>query len=405
MSAPAAEATLVALRHNRDFAVFWSCQTLSAVGDAMSLVALPLLVLHATGSVAQMGLLTASGTLGYVVAGMFAGVVVDRVDRRRLMIGCDLARALLFALVPLAWLAGPQIWLLYAVMPLGAVLGMTFQVSYVTVIPHLVGTMQITAANGVLQSGFATAGIGGTAFGGVLCAAFGPPVAVATDAATFAVSAAGIAAVRFSRPETARSSASPRSEFLAGVRFLSRNPVLRSLTVLLTVELLFTLGITDAVIFHIKHDIGSSDAAVGLVLAVAGIGSALAGSTVAFARRRLRFAVCWIGATAISGLAVAGIGVSQGIYAVAALDGVYLSALTFAGTCSMSLRQQITPDHLLGRVTSAFWTIHYATSPIGAAVLTAAIQRYSTASVLLVAGVTCAAVALCGAFTPIANQQ
>ena len=132
---------------------------------------------------------------------------------------------------------------------------------------------------------------------------------------------------------------------------------------------------------------------------------ASAGATVAFARRRLRFATCWVGATAMGGFAVIGIGYSQSVYVVAALDVVYLFTLTFAGTCSASLRQQLTPDHLLGRVTSAFWTIHYAASPLGAALLTAAIQHYSTAPVLLFAGSVCAVVALCGLLTPIRHQE
>ncbi|HEY3631179.1 MAG TPA: MFS transporter [Jatrophihabitantaceae bacterium] len=395
----------VALRRNRNFAIFWSCQSLSAAGDAMSLVALPLLVLHATGSVAQMGLLTGSSTLGYVVAGTFAGMVVDRVDRRRLMIACDSARAVLFALIPLAWLAAPQVWLLYLIVPVGAVLGMTFQVSYVTAIPRLVDPSQITAANGALQSGFASAGVGGMALGGILCSALDPPAAVAIDAATFAVSAAGIVAVRFTRSESADAPLRSWSGFLAGARFLRENPVLRSLTILLTIQLLFVLGITDAVIFHLKHDLGGSDSSVGLVLATAGLGSAIAGFTVAIARRRLGFATCWIGATAAGGLAMIGIGYAHNVVAVAAFYAVYLFAITFAGTTSMSLRQQITPDHLLGRVTSAFWTIHYAASPLGAALLTAAIQRHSTGSVLLVSGIVCVVVALAGYLTPIARQE
>src|SRR5947207_8419474 len=101
-----------------DFTVFWVGQTLSELGGAFAVVALPLLVLHATGSVAQMGLLTAVGGVGAIGTGLFAGVLVDRVDRRRLMIICDLARLVLFGLIPVWWLAGPQVWLLYVVIAL-----------------------------------------------------------------------------------------------------------------------------------------------------------------------------------------------------------------------------------------------------------------------------------------------
>uniref|UniRef100_UPI00374DFE89 MFS transporter n=1 Tax=Clavibacter michiganensis TaxID=28447 RepID=UPI00374DFE89 len=106
------------LWRQRDFGTFWAAQTLSFLGDAFALIALPLLVLQATGSVARMGLLTAVGGAASVFAAVFAGAVVDRVDRRKLLIVCDLVRMVLYGLVPLVWLFGPQIWLLYVVLPL-----------------------------------------------------------------------------------------------------------------------------------------------------------------------------------------------------------------------------------------------------------------------------------------------
>ena len=87
--------------------------------------------------------------------------------------------------------------------------------------------------------------------------------------------------------------------------------------------------------------------------------------------------------------------------AVTALTAVYLCCLSVGGICSMSLRQEITPDHLLGRVTSAFWSTHYSLGPAGAAVLTWAAGRYGVRRSRLVAGAGCLLVAVGGLFTPI----
>src|SRR5690242_7882314 len=104
------------LTRNRAFNIFWAGQTLSSLGDAVAIIALPLLILQATGSVVQMGLVTGMGGVGQLVAGLFSGVLVDRADRRRLMIVCDVARMLLLASIPAVWaLAGPQLWLIYVV--------------------------------------------------------------------------------------------------------------------------------------------------------------------------------------------------------------------------------------------------------------------------------------------------
>ena len=118
------------LTRNRNFNVFWAGQTLSFVGDAFSIVAIPLLILEVTGSLLQMGVVTALYGAGSLVAGIAAGPIVDRVDRRKLMIRCDIARAVIYALVPIGWwLAGPQLWLVYAVAFIGSALAMVFGVA------------------------------------------------------------------------------------------------------------------------------------------------------------------------------------------------------------------------------------------------------------------------------------
>ncbi|MEU8272286.1 MFS transporter, partial [Sphaerisporangium sp. NPDC049002] len=162
------------LWRNRDFVVFMSAQTLSSVGDSISYVALPLLVLHVTGSVVQMGVVTALAGAASTVTGIFAGVVTDRVDRRALLLVCDVARCLLYAVIPLAWWISPQTWVLYVVVPLAGVFSMLFQVAYVAVVPRLVAPGQITKANGHLYGTYAVASDGGPMLAGDLSGLWGP---------------------------------------------------------------------------------------------------------------------------------------------------------------------------------------------------------------------------------------
>lgn len=204
----------------------------------MSLLALPLLVLDATGSIVQMGLVTVVSGATAIGTGVFAGYVVDRVDRRRLMIVCDLARAVLLGSVPLVWwAAGPQIWLLYVLTALAAVLKTLFDVSYVTAIPNLVRTQDLTAANGRLMGTFALGTLLGPVVAGFLTAGVGADWALALDGATFLVSAASLGWVRFTaRPagEAADKAVSKagnesgagvlREMFVVGFRFLWGHP-------------------------------------------------------------------------------------------------------------------------------------------------------------------------------------
>ncbi|WP_416978335.1 MFS transporter [Streptomyces sp. T028] len=392
------------LWRQRDFGIFWAAQTLSFLGDSFALVALPLLVLRATGSLARMGLLTAVGGAASVVAAVFAGAVVDRVDRRRLLIVCDLVRMVLYGLIPLVWLFGPRIWLLYTVLPVCEAVGMLFAVGYVTVVRGLVGTAQLTEANGRLNATAATAGVLGPLCAGLLAGWAGPAAAVGVDAASFGVSAACLAVVRIRRrpaDEVPAERAGLWRDLRTGVTFLYGHPVLRTLTALLFVFSFLTLGLNDLVIYHLKHDLGHADGTVGTVMAAGALGTIAGSLLVARVRRRLGFGRTWTAAVAVSGLAVAGLGWAREVPVVGGLTAVFLACTAVAGTCSMSLRQEVTPEPLLGRVTSAFWTIQYAAAPVGAAVLTWAAERRGTAPVALVAGAVCVLVAGAALLTPI----
>ncbi|MBG0831109.1 MFS transporter [Planomonospora sp. ID67723] len=399
------------LWRDRDFGIFWAAQTLSVAGDSFAYIAVPLLVLHATGSVAQMGLLTGVAGAASICAGIFAGVLVDRLDRRTLLICCDLARMVLYGLVPLVWAFGPQVWLLYVVLPLGEAVGMVFQVTYVTAVRTLAGEDRVTEANGRLYATAAAAGVLGPSLAGVVSGQFGPTAALGVNAASFGLSAIGVFLIRLGGSSQNPAGTAPplrqrpSQELLAGARFLWRHPVLRTLTVLLSFFIFLTLGLTDVVIYHLKHGLGQSDAAVGAVLGAAAVGTVVGALLTPPLRRRLGFGASWIGAMVICGLAVAGLGASGDVWGVAVLVAVYLGCVSVAGICSMSLRQQVTPDHLLGRVTSAFWTIHFSLGPVGAALLAWGAEKYGVATVYLVSGTGCLSIALIALCTPVRQAR
>ncbi|MFC0107734.1 MFS transporter [Kibdelosporangium aridum] len=389
---------------NRDFAIFLSSQTFSALGNSVSYVAIPLLVLHSTGSVVQMGLITGLISVGTITTGLFAGAVVDRVNRRRLLIFCDIARALLFGIIPVAWAFAPQMWLLYVVVPVAGGFSMAAQIAYVAVTPRLVGADEITKANGRLYASYAVASVAGPSIAGAVSGAFGPAAVIAIDALTFVVSAAGLFLIRWDDAPAEKIRRSFRSDFVAGFRFLWRHPVLRTLTILLSFLTFLTLGLVDIVIFHVKHDLGQTDSVVGVVLAAGTAGTLIASASVARIRKALGFGASWIGAYALAGLVVAGIGFATNVIVVAILIATFLFCTGVAGICSMSLRQEVTPNHLLGRVTSTFWTVHSTLGPIGATVLTAAAAGLGVGPVCLAIGIACLAIAAVGAFTPIGRR-
>jgi MFS family permease len=323
------------------------------------------------------------------------------------MIRCDLGRALVYGLVPVAWLlAGPQIAFIYAVTVIGSALAMLFGVAYITAVVNLVDKEQIVDANGRLQATYALAFILGPLLAGAVSARFGPVLAIGIDGVTFVASAISLSLLRLRQPAARRpdgeaSRRDRRQESLAGVRFLFGSPLFRWLTILTGALVFVWTGVTDLLIFYLKEDLGQGDRVVGLVFGIASVGTMLSGLLTPRLRRSFGFGVCFIGGFVLEGIALVVLGGSAslallaGVWAIAAFGG------STRGIMTMTLRQELTPDHLLGRVTAAFWTIFAVPGPQGALVLTAFGARVGTRTALLVVGAALLGIAALALFTPV----
>jgi len=394
------------LWRNRNFNIFWGGQTLSALGDAFAFIAMPLLVLQATGSVAQMGLATAAAGGGELVMGIFAGPIVDRVNRRKLMILCDVVRAIIYGAVPLCWaLAGPQIWLIYLVMTLGGMFGNLAGVAYVTAVTNLVDREEIVDAVSRLETTFGLSFILGPMLAGLVSFNLGgPAAAIGIDALSFLASMASLLLIRFRTPAAAPRPQQKESivqELSAGVRFLMSNRLLRAATVMLIVMTMITAGGLDLFIFHLKHNLGGDDNAVGLVLGLASIGGVAASALVPFLRRRVGFGLSYIGGNLVQSVSLIAIGLAATPLLLAPLTVTYILGERTRGLNTMTTRQQITPNYLLGRVTAAFWTLGSVLGPIGAAIVTAIAAQVGASATLVGMGIVGIIVGIIALFTPV----
>ena len=397
------------LYHNRSFLIFWLGQSLSIVGDAFVTVALPLLVLQATGSVIQMGLVTATFTISSVVSSLLSGIIVDRVDRRWLMIICDTGRSLLYGSIPLVWLlAGPQIWLIYVVVALGTCLAMCFYVAYNTMLPQLVEHEQITLANGWLQTGGALSFVLGPVLAGLVSTIWGPSLAVGVDALSFVISALSLLFIR-PRQSASRQKDSTvslnKQELLAGIHFLLRQPTLRAVSLLSMSFFPLLAPAQDLFIFRLKHDLSQSDGAIGLIFSLAALGGIGGGLLASMLRRRLGFGLSWLGALALIGMVAIVLGLTANVWLVAFLATGFTCGQTLLDINSIALRQQLTPDHLLGRVTAASWTMYRLLGPIGVTIFTALVVRLGTPAVFTLIGVIALVIAAVGVFTSARMQH
>src|SRR5690348_3271041 len=186
------------LWRNSEFLKLWVGQTVSTIGTGVTSSALPLTAVLMLGANAgDMGWLLAVESAPVLLLGMFAGVWVDRLPRRRLLIGADLGRAALLACIPLlAYLGGLRIEHLYAVALTTGALSVLFDVAYRSFVPELVGSEHVLEANSRLASVEAVAEITTPGLTGALVQVIAPPAAILLDAASFVGSAVSVSAIR-----------------------------------------------------------------------------------------------------------------------------------------------------------------------------------------------------------------
>jgi MFS family permease len=245
---------------------------------------------------------------------------------------------------------------------------------------------------------------------GILIAHFNPSTAIGIDAMSFLVSAVSLSMIRLRRvaalaPKRGKVPPHQLSELVAGIRFLFQNQVLRTVTILFAFLNLVSMGALDLFIYRLKHDLHQSAGTVGFVLGVASTGAIAAGIVAPILRRRFGFGACWIGGLMGTGLGLAGIALTRSVAAIVVFSVAFMFVSTVMSVTNMSLRQQITPDHLLGRVTAAFWTLAGITAPFGAAVATALAAPFGSAVILCAMGVTTFALAAVALFTPVNHRH
>jgi MFS family permease len=381
----------------RDYWTFWTGQTISSAGSAVTAFAMPLLVYDLTGSAFKLGLTVAAVYVPYALFGLPIGAWVDRVDRKRLMIFTDLLRALLLATVPAAAaLDLLTVWWLYAVTFATSTLGIAFNSASFAAIRFLVSDdRDLAKANGRLQAGFSAAALAAPALGGLALTIVHTPTLILIDAASFVLSAASISLVRRAfQVDEPRRSTTLLHDIGEGLRYVLGNPLLRALAIMAAAMNFFLATTIGQIVLLAKHGLGASDSEVGWFFS-AGSAGVIVFALLAPAALRL----------GSYGQIVIAASIANGVFTIllAEAPSVAVGLIAYAGVIGMtelfgintaSVRQEITPPHLLGRVISTAMVLAWSIQPVGAVVGGIAIEQ--SGSVRLVYAVAGAALIVIG---------
>jgi MFS family permease len=342
------------LWRHRDFRLLWAGQSVSELGSQVSVLAIPLVAidgLHA--STFAVGVLTSVQTLPFLLVGLPAGAIVDRLRRRPVLIAADIGRTITLGSVPVAWaLSVLTLTQLYVVSAVSGVLTVFFDVAYQSYLPALVGRDSLVD--------------------GILVGAVGAASAVAADALSYVVSFCSLLAIRTQEERPARTAGdggrNMRKEIREGLGFVLGEPRIRSVAGATGTSNFFgTMGLAVMLVFY-RRQIHLTAGHIGILLAAGSVGGVL-GAVVA-GRIAARIGV---GRTILWTIAVCGLGaVAYPLVTPANADALIVAGglLTSAGGVAyninqVSLRQALCPGPLQGRMNASVRFLVWGTMPLG----------------------------------------
>lgn len=362
-------APLPSLWHNRDYMLLWSGQMISMMGNGMSGVALPLLVLSLTHSPTQVGIVDALMALPYVVFSLPAGALIDRWDRKRVMIICDVGRGVAMASIPLAAIFGhitlPHI---YAVALVAGSLFVFFNIAEAACLPRVVPPAQLPTASAQNEGGGVATGLLAPPLGGILFQAVAQTAPFVVDAVSYLGSVVSLFWIKTSfQGERPASRGNLSTEIAEGMRWLWHQSLIRYMA-FLTGGLNFTGAAVGLLVIVRATQQHAPASLIGTIFAVGSVGGILGALAAPRIQRRFGFGQVIIGTTWLSALL-------WPLFAIA--SSPLTLGLVFAGmlwinpiynAVQYGYRLSIIPDVLQGRVNSSFRLIAFGFQPLGAAV-------------------------------------
>lgn len=354
------------LWRNRDYMLLWTGQLVSSLGSGISGIAFPLLILALTGSPAEAGFAGGLAGLPYVLFSLPAGALVDRWNRKRVMILCDTCRALSLASVPLAaafWhLTVTQ---LFVNATIEGTLFTFFNIAEVAALPRVVSKEQLPSASAQNEASQFATGLVSPPLGGFIFGTLGHTVPFLFDAISYSASVISLLFVRTTfQTERAPRVSSIRAEILEGLRWLWGHSLIRTIA-FVTAGLNFAGNATFLIIIIIARNQGAPAYAIGGMVALASIGG-LVGSLVApRIQRRFSFGHVIVASVVVQALLFPLFIVAPNPFVLGAVFGLLAPANPIYNAVQLGYRLSVIPDALQGRVNSAIRLIAWGVIPLG----------------------------------------
>lgn len=393
------EQRTVPLWRNRDYLLLISGQGVSSIGSQISLIAFPLLIFALTHSAAQTGLITAVRSIPYVIFTLPAGAIVDRVDRKRLMIFCDTGRALALGSIPIALALGHLTYLqLYITSLIEGTLFVFFTVANLAALPRIVSREQLATAKGQDEVIASLASIVGPSLAPILYG-IGSAIPFLVDAVSYVVSVISLCFMKaqFQADRTRDNSSHIVGEIREGLVWLWRNPLMRFLAILTFGLITPCYGYVILIIVLAQHLHGSS-VSLGLIFASGGVGSIVGAFLASPLYKRFGFSKVLIVSAWLWALLWLLYAIAPTLLILGIINALSFTVVPIYMVVQGSYRLSVIPDALQGRVNSVFRLIAFSGQPLGIAMTGLLLQVIGPVPTVIVLFVPQAILALAATF-------
>ncbi|HET8841436.1 MAG TPA: MFS transporter [Ktedonobacteraceae bacterium] len=357
----------VSLWRNRDYLLLWNGQLLSSIGSQISQIAFPLLVLAITFSPAQAGIVGALRGLPFALLCLPAGALVDRWDRKKVMLICDTGRAIAMGSIPIAiWFERLSFLQLCLVALVEGTLMTFFSIAELTCLPHIVSKEQLPAATAQNQAIDSASWTVGPFLGGLLYG-LGRSVPFLMDALSYVCSVLGLLFVRAHfQDERTEPTRKIWHEIGEGFLWLWHEPVLRFLAILACGLIMPSIGFS-LILITLAQNQHASSLVIGILFASGGVGSILGAFLTDPLQKRFTFGQLTIGTAwvwAVSWLALA---IAPNTLILGFANAVSFIIVPIYMSTQFSYRLIVIPDALQGRVQSIYRLLSFGSQPLGLA--------------------------------------
>lgn len=372
------------LWRNRDYRLWWLGNLVSAVGSQMSTLAYPLLVLVITGSPLTTGVAAALEVVPYVVLSLPVGVLADRISRRRLLASAALVNMATTATIPLLYGLGElRIGAIFAVAVVNGMASVVYTVTEVAVLPRLVGSAQMDGATAQFEATWGVSTVIGPPLAGILVSEVWPAAPFVVDAATFAMAAGCVLALRSALgPEPPQPNVVWRRDLQVGAQIFWARRTLRSLTLLSVGGDCLFAGIYLLMVVLVRSA-GGSGTAIGAVFAAAAVGGTVGSAAANWLRRRVGLVTAVVAKHWLTALLFVPLAFRLPPAGVGAVWAVVAFLVSVLNVVQMRYLLGAVGGDVLGRAQSFLTFLSYGSLPIGVAVTGLALQQLGpTATVI-----------------------